>query len=318
MDPFNNPDNPNTPNNPNNPNNPTQPNVFSVPGYYPTLEPNQFSQYSSNAFASFQHSPNQFAQISQNQALQQMMMRGAWNFPPVQPQPIPTPPVQPQPIPTQSEPEDDVEIVPETQPPKGKGKRNKGKQVVGDQPSKPKATKWTPIEEEALAKAFIGTSDNPTKGNNQSGEGFWSKVLVKFLVFMDQGPYRDVDSVSSKWRKMNSSINRFCEEYNKLYTCDRRSGWNDEDVFKMALEKYKEKNEEYNVREPERPTGRDKSKKERAKGKEKEKVDPNMVEFTEHFKMYNDVSAQKTKAKERAVEEKSRVSEEKLREKMSE
>ncbi|KAJ0860238.1 hypothetical protein HanRHA438_Chr13g0621501 [Helianthus annuus] len=94
----------------------------------------------------------------------------------------------------------------------------------------------------------------------------------------------------------------------------------------MALEKYKEKNggsdarchinlnddadfdeEEYNVREPERPTGRDKSKKERAKGKEKEKVDPNMVEFMEHLKMYNDVSAQKTKAKERAVEEKSRV-----------
>ncbi|XP_022034764.1 uncharacterized protein LOC110936658 [Helianthus annuus] len=231
MDPFNNPDNPNTPNNP------TQPNVFSVPGYYPTLEPNQFSQYSSNAFASFQHSPNQFAQISQNQALQQMMMRGAWNFPPVQPQPIPTPPVQPQPIPTQSEPEDDVEIVPETQPPKGKGKRNKGKQVVGDQPSKPKATKWTPIEEEALAKAFIGTSDNPTKGNNQSGEGFWSKVLAKFLVLRDQGPYRDVDSVSSKWRKMNSSINRFCEEYNKLYTSDRRSGWNDEDVFKNGVGK---------------------------------------------------------------------------------
>ncbi|KAJ0944188.1 putative glutathione transferase [Helianthus annuus] len=302
------------------------------------------------------------------------MMRGAWNFPPVQPQPIPTPPVQPQPMPTQSEPEDDV---PETQPPKGKGKRNKGKQVVGDQPSKPKATKWTPIEEEALAKAFIGTSDNPLKGNNQSGEGFWSKVLAKFLALMDQGPYRDLDSVSSKWRKMNTSINRFCEEYNKLYTSDRRSGWNDEDVFKMALEKYKDKNgtnfphvrawmvvkdepkwapipnevamakrqktsetgsfsaggsdarchinlnddadydeDEYSVREPERPPGRDKTKKERAKGKEKEKVDPNMVEFMEHLKMYNDVTAQKTKARERGVEEKSRASEEKLREKV--
>ncbi|KAJ0493332.1 hypothetical protein HanIR_Chr12g0584991 [Helianthus annuus] len=41
-----------------------------------------------------------------------------------------------------------------------------------------------------------------------------------------------------------------------------------------------------------------------------------MVEFIEHLKMYNDVSAQKTKAKERAVEEKTRVSEEKLREKV--
>ncbi|XP_021975062.1 uncharacterized protein LOC110870167 [Helianthus annuus] len=320
MDPFNNPDTPNTPsNNPNTPNNPTQPNVFSVPGYYPTLEPNQFSQFSSNAFASFQHSPNQFTQMSQNQAHQQMMMRGAWNFPPVQPQPIPTPPVQPQPIPTppvQSDPEDDVEIVPETQPPKGKGKRNKGKQVAGDQASKPKAIKWTPIEEEALAKAFIGTSDNPVKGNNQPGDGFWSKVLTKFLAMMDQGPYRDIDSVSSKWRKLNSTVNRFCEEYNKLYTSDRRSGWNDEDVFKMALEKYKQNHDEYNVREPERPPGRDKTKKERAKGKGKEKVDPNMVEFMEHLKVYNDISAQKSKAKERAVEEKSRASDEKLKEKV--
>ncbi|XP_022031267.1 glutathione S-transferase T3-like [Helianthus annuus] len=344
MDPFNNPDTPNTPsNNPNTPTNPTQPNVFSVLGYYPTLEPNQFSQFSSNAFASFQQSPNQFTQIFQNQALQQMMMRGAWNFPPVQPQPIPTPPVQPQPIPTppvQSEPEDDVEIVPETQPPKGKGKRNKGKQVAGDQASKPKAIKWTPIEEEALAKAFLGTSDNP-------------------------------------WRKLNSAINRFCEEYNKLYTSDRRSGWNDEDVFKMALQKYKQNHgsnfphvrawmvvkddpkwspipnevamakrqktsetgslsaggsdarchinlnddadydeDEYNVREPDRPPGRDKTKKERAKGKGKETVDPNMVEFMEHLKVYNDISAQKSKTKERAVEEKSRASDEKLKEKV--
>ncbi|KAJ0939308.1 hypothetical protein HanRHA438_Chr02g0059581 [Helianthus annuus] len=74
--------------------------------------------------------------------------------------------------------------------------------------------------------------------------------------------------------------------------------------------------EEYAVHEAERPPGRDKSKKERAKGKEKEKVDPNMVEFMEHLKMYNDISAQKTKSKERAVEEKTRVAEEKLREKV--
>ncbi|MFS7963869.1 hypothetical protein Hanom_Chr08g00743381 [Helianthus anomalus] len=108
MDPFNNPSDPNNPYNPTTPINPTQPNVFSVPEYYPTIEPNQFSQYSSNAFASFQHSPNQFAQFSQNQAIQQMMMRGAYNFPP-----NPTPPVQPQPIPTQpfqqSKPDGDVE-----------------------------------------------------------------------------------------------------------------------------------------------------------------------------------------------------------------
>ncbi|MFS8026666.1 hypothetical protein Hanom_Chr16g01489421 [Helianthus anomalus] len=73
---------------------------------------------------------------------------------------------------------------------------------------------------------------------------------------------------------------------------------------------------EYDVHEAERPPGQDKSKKERAKGKGKEKVDPKMLEFMEHLKMYNDVSAQKTKVKERVVEEKTRVAEEKLREKV--
>ncbi|XP_022032368.1 glutathione S-transferase T3-like [Helianthus annuus] len=306
-----------------------------------------------------------------------MMLRGAYNFPP-----NPTPPVQPQPIPMQPfqqpEPDDDVDVVPETQPAKGKGKRNKGKQVVGDQSSKPKSTKWTSIEEEALAKAFIATSNNKTKSNNQTGDGFWSKVLAKFLELMDQGPYHDIDSVSSKWRKLNSAVNRFCEEYNKIYTSGRRSGMSDDDVFKKALDNYKSNNantnfahvraweimkkepkwspipnevemvkrektsetgsfsaggsdarchinlnddadfdeEEYAIHEAERPPGRDKSKKERAKGKEKEKLDPKMEEFMENLKMYNEVSAQKTKAKEWVVEEKTRVAEEKLREKV--
>ncbi|XP_022027218.1 sporozoite surface protein 2-like [Helianthus annuus] len=191
MDPFNNPNNPNVPNNPNNPNNPTQPNVFSVPGYYSMIEPNQFSQYSSNAFAASQHSPNQF---SRNQALQQLMMRGAFNL-----QPNPMQPVQPQ-----SEPDQDVKVVPETQPQKEKGKRR--------------------------------------KGNNQTGDVFWKAVLAKFLGLMDQGPYRDIDSVSSKWQKMNGFVNKFCEEYNKIYSSGRRSDMSDEDVFKKALEKYKENN----------------------------------------------------------------------------
>ncbi|KAJ0555820.1 hypothetical protein HanIR_Chr07g0306531 [Helianthus annuus] len=59
---------------------------------------------------------------------------------------------------------------------------------------------------------------------------------------MDQGPYRDIDSVSSKWRKLNSAVNRFCEEYNKIYTSGCRSGMSDDDVFKKALDNYKSNN----------------------------------------------------------------------------
>ncbi|MFS7952839.1 hypothetical protein Hanom_Chr07g00611621 [Helianthus anomalus] len=88
-------------------------------------------------------------------------MRNAFNIQPVQP-------VQPEPNPTQpirSEPDEDVvEVVPETQP--HKGKRRKGKQVAGEQsqPSKPKPEPWTQLEEEAIAKAYIGTSTHPIKG----------------------------------------------------------------------------------------------------------------------------------------------------------
>ncbi|KAJ0555709.1 hypothetical protein HanIR_Chr07g0305211 [Helianthus annuus] len=56
---------------------------------------------------------------------------------------------------------------------------------------------------------------------------------------MDQGLYRDIDSVSSKWRKMSGLVNRFFEEYNKIYSSGRRSWMSDEDVFKKALDVYK-------------------------------------------------------------------------------
>ncbi|KAJ0578472.1 putative glutathione transferase [Helianthus annuus] len=173
---------------------------------------------------------------------------------------------------------------------------------------------------------------------------------------------------------MNGFVNRFCEEYNKIYLSGRRSGMSDEDVFKKALEMYKANTsttfahvraweimrthkkwtpipnevemakrqrtsesssysaggsdarchinlnddvefdeEEYVVHEAERPPGRDKSKKERANEKEKQKVDPKMDGFMTQFKTYTEVTAQKARAKERTIEEKSRVVGKKLR-----
>ncbi|MFS7956794.1 hypothetical protein Hanom_Chr07g00658741 [Helianthus anomalus] len=70
--------------------------------------------------------------------------------------------------------------------------------------------------------------------------------------------------------------------------------------------------EEYALREAERPPSRDKSKKEAASKKEKQKVNPNMEEFMTQFKTYTEVTTQKTKAKEWAIKEKSRVAGEKL------
>ncbi|KAJ0576350.1 putative glutathione transferase [Helianthus annuus] len=200
------------------------------------MESNPFAQFSATAFAGFQNSPNVFSSTQQTQALQNLMVRNPFNMQPVQASQPPQPVQTSQPIVPD---EDVVEVVPETQP--QTSKRNKGKQVAVDQsqPLQPKPKQWTPLEEEALAKAYIGSSTHPVKGNNQTGEGFWKAILSKFLELMKQGPYRDLDSASSKYRKMSGVVNRFSEEYNKIYTSGRRSGMSDEDVFKAALEKYK-------------------------------------------------------------------------------
>ncbi|XP_035845308.1 glutathione S-transferase T3-like [Helianthus annuus] len=183
---------------------------------------------------------------------------------------------------------DDEEVVPIRHLKISSAKKNKGKAVEtvvetkGD--SKPKARPWTKLEEEALAMAWVKSSTCPIIGNNQTGSGFWKVIMEKFNAIMEQGPMRDVDSVSGKWRKMIKVINRFSGIYNQYYT-NPPSG-NEEDILNLALAKWDDKNttpfqhlrawnvlkkenkwkpipnEVFAVHESGRPPGRDKAKKE--------------------------------------------------------
>ena len=58
---------------------------------------------------------------------------------------------------------------------------------------------------------------------------------------MGQGPIRDIDSVSGKWRKMNKCVNDFIGVYNPLYI-NRPSRSSDEDVLNLAMAKWETKN----------------------------------------------------------------------------
>ncbi|XP_022008435.1 glutathione S-transferase T3-like [Helianthus annuus] len=130
--------------------------------------------------------------------------------------------------------DDEEEVVPDSPPQNLKRKKNKGKaaetvvETKGD--SKPKARPWTKVEEEALAMA-----------EQQNGCWFWKAITDKFNAIMEQGPMRDVDSVSGKWRKMSKIINRFCDIYN-LYYINPPSGSNEDDILNLALAKWDEKN----------------------------------------------------------------------------
>ncbi|XP_022013832.1 glutathione S-transferase T3-like [Helianthus annuus] len=144
----------------------------------------------------------------------------------------------PQVRPTQIEEEDDdVEVVPKTQPQPSKKKNTKGNGKKEDVAVKQQQRPWSKIKEETLAKAYIRSSRNPILGNNQLTDGFWQEILDIFHAMMEQGEYRTVDSIGSKWRKMNTVIQRFCGFYNKTLT-NKPSGWNNENAFNEALRLY--------------------------------------------------------------------------------
>ena len=68
--------------------------------------------------------------------------------------------------------------------------------------------KWTKDQEEALAKAWVHCSTNKKKGNQQSRESFWGKILEHFNKTIG-GSNRTVHQVRSKWNPMHSKINFF-------------------------------------------------------------------------------------------------------------
>ncbi|XP_021975145.1 uncharacterized protein LOC110870260 [Helianthus annuus] len=88
---------------------------------------------------------------------------------------------------------------------------------------------------------FVKSSTCPIVGNNQTGSSFWKAITERFNGIMEQGPMRELDSVSGKWRKMSKAINTFSGYYNQIYT-NPPSGSNDEDILNLALAKWDSKN----------------------------------------------------------------------------
>ncbi|MFS7935104.1 hypothetical protein Hanom_Chr05g00399551 [Helianthus anomalus] len=174
------------PYNPNNLN--LNPDIFAVPGYYLSMEPSwSSSQFSVNAFAGFQQSPNAFSQMQQMQqmqSLQNMIKRNSFNMQVQSQQPQPVESSQsPQPV------EDKIEIVPETQP-----------QVAVDQnqSSKAKAKPWTRLEEEAQFKAYT--------------EVMAQKAKVKVRVVEEKVRLNKEKNELKEWEIMTTDVENYSEE----------------------------------------------------------------------------------------------------------
>ncbi|KAM0056701.1 putative glutathione transferase [Helianthus debilis subsp. tardiflorus] len=108
-----------------------------------------------------------------------------------------------------------------------------------DKKGKMASEKWTKVQEEALAKAWVHCSTNKKKGNQQNRDSFWRKILDHFNATVG-GSNRTVHQVRSKWGPMMTKINFFNGLYQQADRT-RGSGCKDLDVMKVALKEFKER-----------------------------------------------------------------------------
>ncbi|KAJ0519784.1 putative glutathione transferase [Helianthus annuus] len=108
-----------------------------------------------------------------------------------------------------------------------------------DKKGKMASEKWTNVQEEALAKAWVHCSTNKKKGNQQNRDSFWRKILDHFNATVG-GSNRTVHQVRSKWTPMMTKINFFNGLYQQADRT-RGNGCKDLDVMKVALKEFKER-----------------------------------------------------------------------------
>ncbi|MFS8025708.1 hypothetical protein Hanom_Chr16g01478401 [Helianthus anomalus] len=93
-----------------------------------------------------------------------------------------------------------------------------------DEKGKMESQKWTKVQEEALAKAWVHCSTNKKKGNQQNRDSFWRKILDHFNATVG-GSNRTVHQVQSKWGPVMTKINFFNGLYQQVEVIRKHDKW---------------------------------------------------------------------------------------------
>ncbi|XP_013704290.1 glutathione S-transferase T3-like [Brassica napus] len=97
--------------------------------------------------------------------------------------------------------------------------------------------KWTPKEDIILIGAWLNTSKDPIVSNEQKGLAFWKRILDNYNsspLLVGTIP-RELGQVKQRWARINDVVCKFCGSY-EMAQREQRSGQNDNDVMKAALE----------------------------------------------------------------------------------
>nr|KAJ0195852.1 hypothetical protein LSAT_V11C700386320 [Lactuca sativa] len=171
-----------------------------------------------------QQMQQQYQQFQQFQQLQQVQQQSSQQQQPsISQPPSSQPPLSP-------------DFVPETQhSPPPQPKKKKGKKTVRPTTTQERVP-WTKEEEEKLVEAWVAASEDPIVGDSQPYGSFWKKVRAIFYELMESQT-RNADQITSKWRDIRLKCTDFGGIYNNLLNI-RKSGSNDFDVFKTAMDQF--------------------------------------------------------------------------------
>ena len=97
--------------------------------------------------------------------------------------------------------------------------------------------KWTSMEDKILIGAWLNTSKDPIISNEQKAGSFWRRIVDYYNAspqLVGTVP-RELGSCKQRWGRINTEVSKFTGCYDAALR-EQRSGQNDDDVMKAALE----------------------------------------------------------------------------------
>ncbi|XP_048615630.1 glutathione S-transferase T3-like [Brassica napus] len=104
--------------------------------------------------------------------------------------------------------------------------------------------KWSPKEDKILIGAWLNTSKDPVVSNEQKAGAFWKQIVDYYNAspqLVGTVP-REVTSCKRRWGRINTDVSKFAGCYDAALR-EQRSGPNDDDVMKAALDIFFSNNE---------------------------------------------------------------------------
>ncbi|XP_013722186.2 glutathione S-transferase T3-like [Brassica napus] len=104
--------------------------------------------------------------------------------------------------------------------------------------------KWSPKEDKILIGAWLNTSKDPVVSNEQKADAFWNWIVDFYnasLHLVGTVP-RKLRPCKQRWARINEQVSKFVGCYDAALR-EQRSGQNDDDVMKAALDIFFNNNE---------------------------------------------------------------------------